>query len=125
MSASGQLFAKEISVDEKIHELERELAMRRRVYKRMIRQHRCSREWAEEKIAIIEAMLVDYRALIVKGPRPRIPTADVHLLGDIRVTEGPNEPPTLFERAVLLAFHSPDDFRNAVAGGTAYFWKLK
>jgi hypothetical protein len=67
MNASGQLFAPQITLDAKIHELERELAMRRRVYKRMIRQHRCSRVWAEEKIAIIESILADYRALIARG----------------------------------------------------------
>jgi hypothetical protein len=60
-----ELFA--YSREDKIGELKREIAMRRRVYRDQVFTHRLSRETADRRIAIFEAILADYEAQVKAG----------------------------------------------------------
>ena len=46
--------------EDKIGELKREIAVRRRVYRDQVFTHRLSRETADKRIGILEAIIADY-----------------------------------------------------------------
>jgi hypothetical protein len=48
------------TTEQKLKAIERELALRRRVYARQIMTHRISQQFADEQIAIFEAIRRDY-----------------------------------------------------------------
>ena len=56
------------STEEKIKELDRELMQRHRVYRRLIGAGKLSRETAGRQIAILTAVLNDYKAQLKDGP---------------------------------------------------------
>lgn len=57
---------REITVQEKLHEIERELNQRRRVYARLVEQRKLRQDVADRQIAIMEAIRTDYVALAAK-----------------------------------------------------------
>lgn len=59
-----------ISTSEKLKEIERELAQRRRVYPRLIDAGKLSRATADRQTAILEAIREDYRRKIEEEGLP-------------------------------------------------------
>lgn len=56
------------TTDEKIRELDRELMQRHRVYRRLIDRGKMKNEAATRQIAILTAILNDYRDKAKEGP---------------------------------------------------------
>jgi hypothetical protein len=60
--------AAQFSTEEKVKELDRELMQRHRVYRRLVDNGKLSRETAGRQIAILTAILNDYKAQLKEGP---------------------------------------------------------
>lgn len=58
------------TTEEKLHEIEREIAMRQRVYPRWIANGKLKPEQAAKQIAILQAIAHDLRAQIAAVPGP-------------------------------------------------------
>ena len=60
--------AKVYSNADKLHEVEREIGQRHRVYKRLVEQGKLRKETADKQIEIMVAVANDYRAKVKEGP---------------------------------------------------------
>lgn len=58
----------EFTIDEKIHEIKRELAMRNRVYPRMIAKGQITMVQSMHRVGVLAAVLRDYEAKAADGP---------------------------------------------------------
>lgn len=65
MNDNGEMFPPatiaDVSIDDKVKEIERELAKRWHVYPRMVADHKMNKQEADRKILVLEAVLDDLR----------------------------------------------------------------
>lgn len=58
------------SDEDKLHEIERELRMRRRVFPRWVADNRMSKEAADRRMKVLEDIAADYRARLTVPSLP-------------------------------------------------------